>query len=118
MIARGSRVLQQSDPDDPQHQQVHRVKEVEKPFGEVPSSFRPLTVIKIHDDNPGQEDPHHTPYPYHTAGLWRRLSCKNEQLVKKVTIYAACFFCHRFCKENFSKMLDKYTWQCYTEITK
>ena len=35
-----------------------------------------------------------------------------------MTIYAACFFCHRFCKENFSKMLDKYTWQCYTEITK
>ena len=75
--------LQQNDPDDPQHQQVHRVKEVEKPLGEVSSPFRPFAVIEIYDDNPGQKDPRHTPYPYHTAGMWRRLSCKNERLAKK-----------------------------------
>lgn len=46
-------------PNYPQHQQMHRVKQIEKPLRKFLSPCRPLAIVQIQDHKPGCSDPCH-----------------------------------------------------------
>lgn len=46
------------DADQPQHQQVCRVKRIEEPLGKAAPPPGTLPIVKVEDDKPGSEDGH------------------------------------------------------------